>query len=111
MAPRRPARRVPERAPATRSAGAGLRAGGGGAGGQAAARAFSLPLRAKMAGDEAGVTLGQPHLSRQDLATLVRPARGAPGRRGEVAAGPGADEQRTRAAGPLGVRGGVVLGG
>lgn len=26
----------------------------------------------KMAGGEAGVTLGQPHLSRQDLATLVR---------------------------------------
>lgn len=25
-----------------------------------------------MAGDEAGVTLGQPHLSRQDLSTLVR---------------------------------------
>jgi hypothetical protein len=25
-----------------------------------------------MAGGEAGVTLGQPHLSRQDLATLVR---------------------------------------
>lgn len=31
-----------------------------------------------MAGDEAGVTLGQPHLSRQDLGTLVSAARGAP---------------------------------
>lgn len=30
---------------------------------------FSL---SKMAGGEVGVTLGQPHLSRQDLATLVR---------------------------------------
>lgn len=49
--------------------------------GQAAARAAPLPLAAKMAGDEAGVTLGQPHLSRQDLATLVRPARGASARR------------------------------
>lgn len=38
----------------------------------------SLPTRGKMAGDEAGVTLGQPHLSRQDLGTLVSAARGAP---------------------------------
>lgn len=30
-----------------------------------------------MAGDEAGVTLGQPHLSRQDLGTLVSVARWA----------------------------------
>lgn len=48
-----------------------------GAGGQAAARDSSLPTRAKMAGDEAGVTLGQPHLSRQDLGTLVSAGRGA----------------------------------
>lgn len=58
--------------------------------GQAAARPAPLPLAAKMAGDEAGVTLGQPHLSRQDLATLVRRVRGAPARRRGVAAGRGA---------------------
>lgn len=29
-----------------------------------------------MAGDEAGVTLGQPHLSRQDLGSLVRDGTG-----------------------------------
>lgn len=52
-----------------------------------------------MAGDEAGVTLGQPHLSRQDLATLVRPARGAPRGRGEAAAGGGAELRRMRALG------------
>lgn len=62
-----PGRRVP---------GCGVAAASG-AGGQAAARGSSLPLRAKMAGDEAGVTLGQPHLSRQDLATLVRAVHGA----------------------------------
>lgn len=70
-----------------------------GAGGQAAARASLLPLRAKMAGDEAGVTLGQPHLSRQDLATLVRPARGTPRGRGQVVACEDTEEQQMQAAG------------
>lgn len=57
------------------------------AGGQAAAQDSSLPTWAKMAGDEAGVTLGQPHLSRQDLGTLVSAARGATsGSRGSAGA-------------------------
>lgn len=53
-----------------------------------------------MAGDEAGVTLGQPHLSRQDLATLVRPAWRAPRGRGQVAAD--TEEQRMRVVEPGG---------
>lgn len=30
-----------------------------------------IPFTFKMAGDESGITLGQPHLSKQDLNSLV----------------------------------------
>ena len=36
-----------------------------------AAAAFFIPFPFKMAGDESGTTLGQPHLAKQDLAALV----------------------------------------
>lgn len=32
---------------------------------------FFIPFSFKMAGDESGTTLGQPHLARQDLSSLV----------------------------------------
>lgn len=54
---------------------------------QAAAEQFPSSL-SKMAGGEVGVTLGQPHLSRQDLATLVS-SRFAAGMRPELGRGHG----------------------
>lgn len=65
-----------------------------------------------MAGDEAGVTLGQPHLSRQDLGTLVSTARGA-SRSGIGLPGLGGGAQGAEGAGgPLwaGEWGGAVRG-
>ncbi|MEQ2250639.1 Eukaryotic translation initiation factor 2 subunit 3 [Ilyodon furcidens] len=37
---------------------------------ESGAAASSIPFSSKMAGDESGTTLGQPHLARQDLSTL-----------------------------------------